>query len=235
VYLHGGTIRAAGINFGVQGLFDFEGDGTLILDGDVRADVETWIGTGNMTAYGGDGELFYDYGVTNAGKTTIWGLSSRFRASQPSPAHLAEDVCPDVNLAWMPGDFADTHTIYFGTSPNDVNIITADPCVTGYDSNVWDPDLELGKTYYWRIDEVNDGNTWPGKIWQFTVEDGNARDPFPGDGWKGLPSDVTLSWTASCLASSHNLYFGTSFDDVDNGTGGTSKGSQSPGYDPGPA
>jgi hypothetical protein len=234
VDLHGGTITADDMQFKPGGLFDFEGDGTLILDGDKRVDVETWINAGYMTAYGGDGELEYDYGVTNAGKTTIYALAHRYKASQPSPAHLAKNVCPDVNLAWAPGDFVDTHTIYFGTSPNDVNLSIADPCVTGYDSNVWDPDLELGKTYYWRIIEVNDGNNWVASPWQFEVETGKARDPFPGDDMKGLPVDANLSWTPSCLADSNNLYFGTSWADVNNGTGGTSKGAQSSPYDPGP-
>ncbi|GAG24672.1 unnamed protein product, partial [marine sediment metagenome] len=103
------------------------------------------------------------------------------------------------------------------------------------DSNSWKPPaLELGTTYYWRIVEVNDTNEWVGSMWQFTVETGKARDPSPGDDMKGVPVDANLSWTASCLADSHNMYFGASWADVNSGGGGTSKGSQSPGYDPGP-
>ncbi|MHC4499343.1 MAG: LamG-like jellyroll fold domain-containing protein, partial [Planctomycetota bacterium] len=78
-----------------------------------------------------------------------------------------------------------------------------------------------------------DSNLWPGYVWEFTTQDGKAMDPFPGDGWKGLSTDANLSWTPSCIADSENLYFGTDFNDVNEGINGTSKGSQSPGYYPG--
>ena len=94
-------------------------------------------------------------------------------ATGPYPYNGA-DVCPrDVNeLSWRAVKDAKTHDIYFGTGPNDVNE-SADPCVVGHDSNCWKPpSLELGVTYYWRIDEVYDGNVWPGGIWGFTLDDG---------------------------------------------------------------
>ncbi|NIS81930.1 MAG: hypothetical protein GTO14_17355, partial [Anaerolineales bacterium] len=34
--------------------------------------------------------------------------------------------------------------------------------------------LDLGKTYYWRVDEVNEAETpatWPGKLWNFTTQE----------------------------------------------------------------
>ncbi len=237
VLLHGGTITAPSISFGPQGLFDFAGDGTLILDSypGIIADVEGWVAAENITAYDGAGTVVYDCNVTNPGKTTITSEFGHAAAWNPSPEYLAEDVCPDVNLGWTEGDSADTHTIYFGPSPNDVNVSTADPCEEGYDSNSWKPPaLELGKTYYWRIVEVNDGNEWVGSVWQFTVETGKARDPSPGDDMKGVPVDANLSWTASCLADSHDMYFGASWADVNSGGGDTSKGGQSSPYDPGP-
>ncbi|MHC4500514.1 MAG: LamG domain-containing protein, partial [Planctomycetota bacterium] len=147
-------------------------------------------------------------------------------ASNPSPLNGATNVCPEgLKLRWKPGeDAADVngHDIYFGTSPNDVNE-SADPCVVGHDSNSWEPPIELGKTYYWRIDEVNDGNVWPGRTWQFTVEDGKVRDRSPADGYRGLPVDVNFVWTASCLGDLHDVYFGTDFNDVNEGINGTFK------------
>ncbi|MHC4214487.1 MAG: LamG-like jellyroll fold domain-containing protein, partial [Planctomycetota bacterium] len=93
---------------------------------------------------------------------------------------------------------------------------------TGTDVNNWTPpsDLELGKTYYWRVDEVNDSNAdspWRGWLWEFTTDTGKAIDPDPANNEGFQPSDttITLSWTSSCLASGGDyVYFSTSFDDV---------------------
>ena len=43
----------------------------------------------------------------------------------------------------------------------------------GQDANTFDPGLlELGRTYYWRVDEVNavDRTIAKGNVWSFTVE-----------------------------------------------------------------
>jgi hypothetical protein len=48
-----------------------------------------------------------------------------------------------------------------------VSIPAADGCVAGYD-----PLLELGRTYYWKVNEVNmveEPNTWEGDIWSFST------------------------------------------------------------------
>jgi len=34
------------------------------------------------------------------------------------------------------------------------------------------PSLEAGRTYYWRVDEVNSSNTWKGNVWSFMVQGG---------------------------------------------------------------
>jgi hypothetical protein len=215
VLLHGGTIEAGGMEFKTGGLFDIAGDGTLILEGDQTDDVHTWINDGYLTAYGGAGELVYDYDVTDPCNTTITALSAHFRAWKPRPGHLAEDVCPaDVNLSWTPGDFAadvNGHDIYLGTSLDDVNA-SATAYRDGHDTNSWSIPfaLEVGRKYYWRIDEVNDGNVWTGSVWEFTTENGKASDPFPTDDHRGYsPSQVpALTWTKSCVVDTQKVYLG---------------------------
>jgi len=100
-------------------------------------------------------------------------------ASQPSPADGAIDVPQDVVLSWTPSEFADKHDVYFGTSLNDVNDATPTVDPTGAYAgrqglNAYAPDgLELGKSYYWRVDEVNappDSTVFKGSVWQLTVE-----------------------------------------------------------------
>ncbi|UCE49450.1 MAG: LamG domain-containing protein [Phycisphaerales bacterium] len=101
------------------------------------------------------------------------------QAFDPSPAAEATDVPRDVVLNWMPGESADRHDVYFGASLDDVNdaTTTADPAgvyVGRQSESTYAPGrLDLGQTYYWRIDEVNaapDLTVFKGDVWQFTVE-----------------------------------------------------------------
>ncbi|MHC4648183.1 MAG: LamG domain-containing protein, partial [Planctomycetota bacterium] len=132
--------------------------------------------------------------------------------------------CPDAVLTWRAGDYAAHHRVYFGTDFNDVNDATTassgiyvgqqDPCE--YDP----PDLlDWDTTYYWRIDEINDvcaPYIWKGMVWSFTVDSGKARNPSPADlDWR-LPVAQTLAWEPGCIATSHDVYLGTDFNDVNN-------------------
>ncbi|MHC4647547.1 MAG: LamG domain-containing protein [Planctomycetota bacterium] len=152
----------------------------------------------------------------------LWsGMVAGLKADDPNPAYKAENICPEgTTLSWKPGDHAVTHDIYLGTSLSDVNE-SASPVVAGHDSNSWTAPttLEAGATYYWRIDEVNDSDVWTGDVWWFVTQTGKAFDPNPNDDERGTPSGNTeLNWGGSCLATSHNVYFGTSWDDVNDAT-----------------
>jgi hypothetical protein len=95
-------------------------------------------------------------------------------ADDPSPADGAQDVAPDVVLEWSPGRYAAEHDVYVGTDFNSVR--DANTSSSEYkeslhaDVNSYDPcgHFELGVAHYWRIDEVNDGNKWKGRVWSFT-------------------------------------------------------------------
>ena len=43
-----------------------------------------------------------------------------------------------------------------------------------------------------------------------------ASDPVPGDGATDIPRDAELTWRIGELAGSHDVYFGTAYDDVNN-------------------
>jgi hypothetical protein len=47
---------------------------------------------------------------------------------------------------------------------------------------------------------------------------GGATDPVPADQTVDVPRDVVLSWAAGQTAATHDVYFGTNFDDVNDGT-----------------
>lgn len=97
----------------------------------------------------------------------------------PSPADGATDVPWDAVLAWEPGPWANAHNVYLGLSFDDVdNATVASPLGVlvsqGQDANSFHTTrLELGRTYFWRVDEVNAPPTstvFKGSVWSFTVE-----------------------------------------------------------------
>ncbi len=106
--------------------------------------------------------------------------SSRTKALNPAPADKATDVYRDTSLSWMPGAYAQTHNVYLGTRFDDVNSADlSNPLGVlvsqGQDANTFDPGrLQVGTTYYWRVDEVNAPPTsstiYTGAVWSFTVE-----------------------------------------------------------------
>ncbi|MBN1973928.1 MAG: hypothetical protein JW787_09845, partial [Sedimentisphaerales bacterium] len=102
-----------------------------------------------------------------------------YKASSPNPKDEETDVVRNAILSWKAGISADSHNVYFGTDLDDVNnaTISSHDNVTlteSLDVNNFDPGtLELGVTYYWRVDEVNapsSPGSYKGQVWQFTVE-----------------------------------------------------------------
>ncbi len=84
---------------------------------------------------------------------------------------------------------------------------------------------DIGPNNYWfhgRIDDVRLYN-WPlsAKEIRIAMDGGKgfprAMRPVPQDGAMLAATWVNLSWMPGSFASSHNLYFGASFDDVNNG------------------
>jgi len=88
-------------------------------------------------------------------------------AYAPGPADGAKFLSPDVELSWAAGLGARLHTVYFGENFDDVNNAAGG---LPQPSTTYTPDtLELGKTYYWRIDEFGAAGTYKGKVWSFTT------------------------------------------------------------------
>ncbi|MFH1883183.1 MAG: LamG domain-containing protein [Planctomycetota bacterium] len=151
-------------------------------------------------------------------------------ATDPIPADdaLLEDVW--VNLGWSPGMSAVSHDVYLGDNLDDVAAGTGDTFrgnqastmfIAGFAGFPFPEGLVPGTTYYWRIDELEaDGTTVTGEVWSFLVPPKKAYNPIPGDGRKYVDPDVELSWTAGYGAKLHTVYFGETFDEVNNAAGG---------------
>jgi len=98
------------------------------------------------------------------------GLS--YRAEEPNPAYGATAVELDVVLNWTAGIKAASHNVYFSDNKQAVIDGTA-PVATVTDTSYGPLSLDLGRTYYWRVDEVNgppDFTVHQGDIWSFTTE-----------------------------------------------------------------
>ena len=114
-----------------------------------------------------------------------FGLSEvRFKAipvsaREPSPESEATDVAVDATLSWRSGREAADHNVYISADELAVTDGTA-PVIT-VNQTSYSPVLDLGSTYYWRVDEVNNAETpttWQSNIWSFTTLEYLVVDDF---------------------------------------------------------
>jgi hypothetical protein len=151
-------------------------------------------GTGKTTAEMKTASTFLDAGWDFVGETTkgtedIWGiledkdyprLAWEFWATSADPSNGATKFIQCPALIWVAARGAQAHDIYFGEELGLVADATSQTQaiyrgrqaaeMTRYDPGI----LELDKTYYWRIDEVNEADPnspWKGSIWSFTTVD----------------------------------------------------------------
>jgi hypothetical protein len=166
----------------------------------------------------------------------VWSFSIPPKtAYNPDPADGAEFVDPNADLTWTPGFGAKLHNVYMGTNFDDVNN-AAGGAPSG--SASYSPGtLEREKVYYWRVDEFDVLETHKGDVWSFTTP-GAVGNPQPANGAVDVQMIATLSWTPADNAASHEVYFGTDKDAVNNATtaspeyiGPKALGAES--YDPG--
>ncbi|MBC8470859.1 MAG: hypothetical protein H8D56_15410 [Planctomycetes bacterium] len=104
-------------------------------------------------------------------------------AWKPNPPDNARLVSPEADLSWNAGKGGRMHTVYFGETFEEVDSAAggAPQIPTTYALNT----LELGKTYYWRVDEFNGATTLKGDIWSFTTGDASIGG-IKGEYWNNL-------------------------------------------------
>jgi len=149
----------------------------------------------------------------------VWNLAGRFTAFGPGPksGQTIEEL--RTTLHWGKGDSAaGSFNLYLGADSSEVE--KAGPGSTAFKGNLpasvssFGPiDLALGRTYFWRVDELDPqgGVRWPGKIWSFSVDAGAARNPFPGDKTGGTKiKEAELRWKPGRYAVSQDVYFSDS-------------------------
>jgi len=147
---------------------------------------------------------------------SIWSFSIPAKiATNPNPADGAEFVELNAELSWTEGFGAKLHTVYIGTSYDEVDNATGGSNQAA--KNILPDSLEAEKVYYWRVDEFDAAETYKGDVWSFTTV-GAAGAPNPSNGAVDVTQAPTLSWTPADTASSHDIYLGTDADAVNNAT-----------------
>ncbi|MDT8302095.1 MAG: sugar-binding protein [Sedimentisphaerales bacterium] len=131
-------------------------------------------------------------------------FSLPIKAGNPNPSNGGADVKHTPMLTWVAGNDAVSHEVYFGTDEEAVkNATKASPEHKGTKAlgdESHDPgQLEWNTTYYWRVDEVEDGGTiQTGNIWCFTTANFLIIDDFESynDINEGEPGSnrIYLAW-----------------------------------------
>jgi len=164
---------------------DVDGDGKVNLV-DLAIVSAEWADSANPAFRGNQTSATYAPGTMAAETTYYWRIDEvnsaepaspwtgdiwSFRteslipgqAGNPSPSHGAGGVTIDADLSWTAGANATSHDVYFGTiSPG---VLQGNQTGVTFDLGT----MEEGKTYYWRINEVNTYGTTTGAVWHFTT------------------------------------------------------------------
>ena len=98
-----------------------------------------------------------------------------------------------MTLGFKAGREAAMHDVYLSTDEQAVMDGTA-PVTTVTEASHGPLSLDLGTTYYWRVDEVNEAEiptTWQGDLWDFTTQEYFVLDDF--EDYNDYPPDEIFS------------------------------------------
>jgi hypothetical protein len=150
-----------------------------------------------------------------------------YAASFPQPPNGVVDVPRQTILNWRSWNGFARHDVYVGDEAT--SVVDAAPDSAGVyrgrlpaEMTAYDPGLlEYGRTYYWRIDEVDEAgpNTiWKGPVWSFTTADYavvSVVDDF--ESYEEVDSWLILTWTPGFLNGTGSYFWSTEQEVVHGG------------------
>ncbi|MCH8219475.1 MAG: hypothetical protein IH892_22195, partial [Planctomycetes bacterium] len=185
--------------------------------------IEIFFSTTN--AVGGHAE-HYQYGFNANAQTWLWddmeggGQSAvpylQIGASLTADGYICEAAIPHAEITpldWSVGSAIGFHPVLDDTEAGDREIQ-----MTWTSREAHDQSLGFGHLI------LSDKRALAAEL---------PRDPSPADEAADVPVDSTLSWTPGDFAVTHDVYLGTSFDDVNNATTPDSPGQSETTYMPG--
>ena len=114
------------------------------------------------------------WGATgDSGLSEVRFLYIPAQAREPEPADGATGVAVDTALAWRAGRDATAHEVYLGTDPEAL-ALAGTPSGASYDPGA----LNLDLTYYWKVSEIQDTESWDSSVWSFATEEYLVVDDF---------------------------------------------------------
>jgi parallel beta-helix repeat protein len=215
-----------------DGTDDYVGTGESLLNNMSEFTLACWVSAGNprssrigligqndlieMGFMGGNAEMWTDRTSTT---TTQWNFEDY------TWHHITVSGDVTNTKVYLDGELAVTGrgSANYGTSRFPVNI----------GGGVWDAS---GNWFLGQIDDVRIYNHALSEIEILTAMKGAggawsyALGPEPADGAFHLDTWARLHWAPGSTADSHDVYFGESFTEVNNGTGGTFRGNQTSKY-----
>jgi len=165
-----------------SGLDDYAPNTTVALDGISVKSVKIYA---NSNWSGGFSDQF--------GLSEVQFLYIPVRAREPDPDSGTTDVAVDVTLGFRAGRDAAEHNVYL-SSDEQVVIDGNAPVTTVTEASYGPLSLDLGKTYYWKINEVNEAEIptmWQGEIWNFSTPEFFVVDGF--EDYNDYPPDEIWS------------------------------------------
>jgi hypothetical protein len=140
-----------------------------------------------------------------------------------SPAQDFVSTSRSLTLQWLPGKNYLSHDLFFGTDFNSVSSadtssaqFMGNQITYAWSTNNYAPSgLDLNTIYYWRVDETALECKAKGDVWRFGIAPlGKAANPKPSSGQQNITSHTVLSWSPATYAASHDIYFGTDYNNA---------------------
>ncbi len=175
----------------------------------------------------------------------VWNVSTVYGQAQPDYPFDGDIIIGDTvtylgdeyiwtKLIFFPDASAVKHTGYFSDDYNEVAGRVQDAnlgappyaSIPGWEYTLFagnpqvppaDYTLARGTRYYWTVDATDAlGNQFPGDIWEFAIQGFHAFAPNPPNEAIFVETDVLLSWVPGFSVEDHDIYMGTSWEDVNN-------------------
>ncbi len=183
----------------------------------------TWDWAAKPTAFfnGSIAEVkLFDNALSEREIRNLMGTTQAYREQPADGSVLTTRL---TRLSWKPCvEGVARYAVYLSHNREAVENVDASALKATVRETTCDPEpLAPGKTYYWRINQLDSEGTMlsPGAVWRFTAMSGNACNPFPAQNATNVPYYFgEVAWTPGPFAAGQTVYFDDNLKTVEKGT-----------------